>query len=337
MSRVFDALQEAARRRGANGGAVDAVWTEMGISSTELPKVESNGGAAGNGTATAIAPAGTAEDLEILPETLDREVTLASPTSPEGATAPDRALALDRASAPDRVSAPDGGSAPEKAAARIHLDKGARLIPHTTDRVVVERYRMLRTKILQERERKFFRSLVVTSASPQEGKTVTALNLALSFAALPSFKVLVIDGDMRKGTLGEWLGVDGDRPGLSNLLDGSATLEQVLLKSDELSMWVLPRGNARVWDLQPSQFEAHFRPVTEHFDLILVDTPPVNLVTDVQIMAASCDAVLLIARAFSTTNKSIEEATDKLQPFRIIGTVLNAGTPRSAHKYRGYY
>ena len=78
---------------------------------------------------------------------------------------------------------------------------------------MVERYRMLRTKILQEREKKFFRSLVVTSASPQEGKTVTVLNLALSFAALPSFRVLVIDGDMRKGSLGDWLGIDREQTG----------------------------------------------------------------------------------------------------------------------------
>jgi Mrp family chromosome partitioning ATPase len=63
----------------------------------------------------------------------------------------------------------------------------------------------------------------------------------------------------------------------------------------------------------------------------------VNLITDAQIIAASCDAILLIARAFSTSSKSLEEAVDKLQSFRLIGTVLNAGTPRSSHKYHGYY
>ena len=225
------------------------------------------------------------------------------------------------------------GGTPE----RIHLDKHARLIPHTTDRIVVERYRMLRTKILQEREKKFFRSLVVTSANPQEGKTVTVLNLALSFAALPSFKVLVVDGDMRKGTLGDWLGVDRDRPGLSNLIEGSARLDQVLLKSDELALHVMPRGNAHICDLQSSQFDSYFRQMVGEYDLVLVDTPPVNVITDVQIMAASCDAILLIARAFSTTTKSLEEAVEKLHTFRLIGTVLNGGTARRSRKYQGYY
>jgi capsular exopolysaccharide synthesis family protein len=178
---------------------------------------------------------------------------------------------------------------------------------------------------------------VVTSASPQEGKTVTVLNLALSFAALPSFRVLVIDGDMRKGSLGDWLGIDREQPGLSNLIEGSARLDQVLLKSEELSFHIIPRGNAQICDLQPAHFEEYFRQLSAQYDLVLVDTPPVNVITDVQIMAASCDAILLIARAFSTTSKSLEEAVDKLQSFRLIGTVLNAGTARKTRKYQGYY
>jgi capsular exopolysaccharide synthesis family protein len=306
MSRVFDALQESIRRRDPKDRAMDAVWSELDVAGP-ADKVE-NGASGGEGGIPEVVDAGAAkaEVLEISPENL--------------APRPDEAQpAIDAAST------------------QIRLDKRARLIPHTSDPVVVERYRMLRTKILQEREQRFFRSLVVTSASPQEGKTVTVLNLALAFAALPSFRVLVVDGDMRKGTLGDWLNVDPERPGLSNLLEGSATLNQVLLKSEDLSLCVLPRGNAQICDLHPGQFDACFRPLAEHFDLVLVDTPPVNLVTDVQIMAASCDAILLIAKAFSTTGRSLEEAAEKLQPFRMIGTVLNAGTPRSSRGYQGYY
>ncbi len=307
MSRVFDALQEAARLRAANGAPVEAVWKELGVSPPTAPEGEKD-----------------APVVADVPE---------SPATPEvgeiRAAAPDHNGAIHIAT-PAPLSL-DGTPA------RILLDKKARLIPHTADPVVVERYRMLRTKILQEREKKFFRSLVITSASPQEGKTVTVLNLALSFAALPSFKILVVDGDMRRGTLGNWLGIDSERPGLSNLIEGSAQLEQVLLKSDELSLHVIPRGNAVVSDLQPSHFSTYFRSLAEQFDLVLVDSPPVNLITDVQIMAASCDAVLLIARAFATTSKSLEEAVDKLQSFRIIGTVLNGGTPRRARGYHGYY
>ena len=94
------------------------------------------------------------------------------------------------------------------------IDPSAHLIPHAVNVVIAEHYRRLRTKILQQQAEKPFRSLVVTSASPQEGKTVTVLNLGLSFAMLPSCRVLVMDGDLRKGTLGHWLGVDDSHTGL---------------------------------------------------------------------------------------------------------------------------
>jgi len=220
---------------------------------------------------------------------------------------------------------------------KVALDKKARLIPHIVNPAVVERYRMLRTKIMQEREKLPCRSLVVTSASPQEGKTVTVLNLALSFSMLPSFKVLVVDGDMRRGTLGNWLGVDTNRPGLSNLIDGSSQLEDVVLTSEELPMSFVVRGNSQVPDLSSAHFTRHFRRMTEQFDLVLVDSPPANLVTDVQLLAANCDAVLLVARAFSTTRKAFEEAVHNLQPFRVIGTVLNGGTAKRSYRYNEYY
>ena len=309
MSRVFDALQEAARHRGPNGAPTEAVWTELGVN-------------------PAAAPVQKVQRVE-------KEITAIRPPESTATVATEEILEAVEVTPEMKVATPEHAS-PDQAA-KIILDKRARLIPHTTDQIVVERYRMLRTKILQERETKFFRSLVVTSASPQEGKTVTVLNLALSFAALPSFRVLVIDGDMRKGSLGDWLGIDREQPGLSNLIDGSARLDQVLLKSEELSFHIIPRGNAQICDLQPAHFEEYFRQLSAQYDLVLVDTPPVNVITDVQIMAASCDAILLIARAFSTTSKSLEEAVDKLQSFRLIGTVLNAGTARKTRKYQGYY
>jgi len=114
-------------------------------------------------------------------------------------------------------------------------------------------------------------------------------------------------------------------------------LEDVVLTSDELPMHFLVRGTSQVPDLTSSHFRDHFRRMTERFDLVLVDSPPANLVTDVQLLAANCDAVLLVARAFSTTRKAFEEAVHNLQPFRVIGTVLNAGSAQRSSKYHGYY
>jgi len=222
--------------------------------------------------------------------------------------------------------------------AEMILDQTARLLPHAVDAAVVEHYRKLRTKIMQQHASKPFRSLLVTSPNPGEGKSVTALNLGLSFAMLPNFRVVVVDGDLRKGSLGKWLGVE-DRPGLSNLIDGSAKLEDVVLKSDDSPMYFVVRGTSEVPPaelLNSPDLGGHLRRLGEHFDMILVDSPPVNLITDTQLLAAGCDAVLLVARAFSTTCKAFEKTVQDLAPFRVIGTILNGGI-KARRRYGGYY
>jgi capsular exopolysaccharide synthesis family protein len=305
MSRFYQVLKEASRdRQNTSGEAAEGDWGASGITDIELPVLNDIG------VSEAAAPAAVLADQ---PRAASPEEVLHS------------------------VIRPRNGSIGTQA--KVVLDQKARLIPHAVDPVVVEHYRTLRTKILQQQSQKTFRSLVVTSPSPQEGKTVTVLNLGFCFAMLPSFKILVVDGDLRRGSLGNWLGMD-NTAGLSNLIDGSAKLEDVVWKSDENSMNFILRGNSTVPPgelLQSSHLQGHLRRMTELFDLVLVDSPPVNLITDVQLLAANCDAVLLIARAFSTTRKAFEKAVQELLPFRVIGTVLNAGAAQANRKYRGYY
>jgi capsular exopolysaccharide synthesis family protein len=208
------------------------------------------------------------------------------------------------------------------------------------DQAIVEHYRRLRTKLIQQQSAKPFRSLMVTSASPQEGKTVTVLNLGLSCAMLPDFKVLVVDGDIRRGTLGKWLCADENR-GLSNLIDGSAGLNEVILKNDEIPVHFMARGNSPVSAaelLNSPHLKACIQKLSEYFSLVLIDSPPANVVTDAQLLANSCDAVLLVARAFVTTRKALERTVQDLQSFRVLGTVLNCGTRAlNDGRYRGYY
>jgi len=226
--------------------------------------------------------------------------------------------------------------APTECETFAKLDRRARLIPHSLDPTLVEHYRRLRTKIIQEREVQDFRSLVVTSALPQEGKSVTVMNLALSFSMLPDFRVLIVDGDMRRGTLGTWLGVENDLPGLSNLIDGSARVDDVIRHADNVPMHFVLSGNSQTADLHSAQLKTHFQEMTARYDLVLVDSPPVNLISDVQLIAGSCDAVLVVARAFTTTRPSLQKALQDLSPFRVLGTVLNAGEEGDS-KYYGYY
>ncbi len=232
--------------------------------------------------------------------------------------------------------------APKNGAVAVHasLDRKARLLPHVADTVVVEHYRRLRTKLLQERENKPFRVLMVGSPNPQEGKTVTAFNLALSFAMLPACKVLLVDGDLRKGSLGKWLTVTG-MPGLSDLIEGTSGMHDVILKSDELPIHFILRGNSKISApelLNSARLKECFHEMGQEYDIVIVDTPPVSLVTDAQLLASCCDAILLVGRAFSTTCKAIEKTVQDLQPFRILGTILNGGASvKRYRRYNGYY
>jgi capsular exopolysaccharide synthesis family protein len=301
MSRLYEALKGANRR----GNSQDRLWEALDLTGSEVPAVQSD-----VRKSTETPPLPLNAHVEELPS-----IDLAPALEVDE---PELAVELG-------TEAPAG------------LDRNARLLPHAVDPAVADHYRRLRTKILQQQKVKPFRSLVVTSASPQEGKTVTVMNLALSFSTLPSFKVIVIDGDLRRGTLGSWLGVSNEQPGLSNLFDGSARLEDVVLKSDQIPMHFMVRGKAHVSDLHPSHFAGHFQKLSELYDLVLIDSPPVNLLADVQLLAANSDAVLLVARAFATTRKSLERAAQELAPFRIIGAVLNAGVTQKSGRYYGYY
>jgi len=220
------------------------------------------------------------------------------------------------------------------------LDKKAPLIPNSVEPLVLEHYRLLRTKIMQQQAEKPFRSLLVTSADPKEGKTLTVLNLALTFSMLPSYKVLVVDGDIRRGNLSHWLGIS-DRPGLSDLLEGSAKLEEVVLKSAEIPFYFVGRGKSQLSPpelLHSTRWPNQIKKMSSHFDLVLVDSPPLNLVTDSQILASGCEAVLVVARAFVTSRKSLEKISQDFQQFRVIGTVLNGGAGVSNYRrYRSYY
>jgi capsular exopolysaccharide synthesis family protein len=224
--------------------------------------------------------------------------------------------------------------------AKVTLDRTARLIPNTLDPTVVEHYRRLRTKILQQQSTMPFRTVVVTSPNPQEGKSVTVMNLGLSLAMVPDYKVLIVDGDLRRGSLGRWLGVE-DQPGLSNLVDGSASIENTVFKCEDRPLHFILRGTSEVPPaelLQSPQLSSVFRRLADAFDLVLIDTPPVNLITDAQLLAGACDAVLLIARAYATNRKGFEKAVQELRPFRLIGTVLNGGSrAKSGSRYKGYY
>ena len=208
------------------------------------------------------------------------------------------------------------------------LNHTLRIIANSVRPVVLERYRRLRTKLIQEGVGSTIRSVMIASAGPEEGKTLTTINVALSFAMLSPLKVVVIDGDLRRGSIGQWLGVQSECPGIGNLLEGTARLDEVVKKSDQLPVHFIFAGNSAAAPgelLEPNQLRMCMRQLAQYFDLIIIDSPPVNLITDAQLLAQASDGIMLVTRAYSTKRSALEKAIHDLQGHRILGAILNAG------------
>ncbi len=326
MSRFYDALKEASRAAATAGSETEPPSTMSDLG--EVPE-----------------PAPFLE-LEPAPPENPAFIVETSDTGGDSPSAVAPAIKDPRLAVVSPHERNGGGIHSEPAVAvpqpALHLtfDQAAKVLPNAAKSVVVEQYRRLRTKVLQEQEMKPFRSLVITSAGPQEGKTVTALNLALSLAMLPNYKVLLVDGDLRRGALAHYLGV-ADCAGLSDVIAGTAKLEDIILKFDDIGVHFIVRGKSTLPAAEllcSEELARQLGKMTEAYDLVIVDTPPVTLVTDTQLIASKCDAVLVVARAFTTTRKALEKAMQELSALRVIGAILNSGTRAQVYRrYTGYY
>ncbi|MGA8940527.1 MAG: CpsD/CapB family tyrosine-protein kinase [Acidobacteriaceae bacterium] len=204
--------------------------------------------------------------------------------------------------------------------------------------VEVEQFRSLRSRVQEFRDLKKLKSILVSSGLPQEGKSFIAANLAINLARHKSSKVLLIDGDMRCSSLHHYLGCDF-HPGLPDYLLGKASLLEVMQypevspERDPMMSAVLSNiafisggdGGDMAADLSASKrFDELLTTVEPYFDWIVIDSPPVLLVSDAVNLARSCDAVLLVARSGVTTFPAAQRAQQELKAANVIGFVLNA-------------
>jgi capsular exopolysaccharide synthesis family protein len=207
----------------------------------------------------------------------------------------------------------------------------------------LEAYRTLRTNITFARpDGNTIRTLVFTSPTPGDGKTTTTANLA-STLAHQGLRVLLIDGDMRRGTLNQVFGVSRE-PGLSNLLVGAAPRSDCIRKiqvGEFGSLDLLPGGAPPP---NPSELIGSDRmtklldDLRSDYDSIIFDSPPLNLVTDAAVLATKADGVILVGRAGVTTKGGLTYAAELLRKVRAptVGFVLNDFLFRRDSRYSTY-
>jgi len=215
---------------------------------------------------------------------------------------------------------------------------------------MAESYRALRTSLLLSNIGAPPKIILITSALPQEGKTTTSINCAVVLAQ-KGVRVLLVDADLRRPSIHKTLGM-GPRSGLSNVLTGSTTLEQTIMRSPLLpNLFILPAGTpppnpAEL--LASSTMKGMLDQLCAEYDHIVLDTPPTLSVTDAVVLSPRADAVVLVIRSGQTTKQALRRARDVLAQVnaKVVGVLLNAVDLSSPDyyyyyeyqgKYGGYY
>ena len=210
-----------------------------------------------------------------------------------------------------------------------------------------EAYRQLRTNLSFARPGFPQQVIVLTSPTPGDGKSMTSTNLAATLAQ-QGRRCLLIDADMRRGALNDTFGVRRD-PGLSQVLAGQVGLREAVhtvqlpelnASFDFLTAGVQPPNPAEL--LGSSRFSDLIEGSRKTYDTVIIDAPPLNLVTDASVMAAAADGVLVVVRAGVTRGDALDFAMDQLESVRapLLGVVLNDVNPSSEGyygKYAAYY
>jgi len=202
---------------------------------------------------------------------------------------------------------------------------------------VVEQYRRLAAILNDLRGQRGVKTLMVSSAAPREGKTLTVTNLALTLSESYQQRVLLIDADLRKPSVHEVLGLP-NRTGLVDVVRNQSLALPTLDVTAHLSVLTAGRTEGALLAQLTSETlrDAVARASTD-FDWVLLDTPPVGLLPDAQLIARLCDAVIFVISAGIAPYEFVQRSIAALGPERIVGTVLNRSQPVQQQNDEYYY
>jgi capsular exopolysaccharide synthesis family protein len=201
---------------------------------------------------------------------------------------------------------------------------------------IAEQVRQLRNSIQALNPDGAPRTMVVTSSVAGEGKSVGTLNLALAFAELPRMRVLVLDADLHRPSIEEYLGLP-QRQGLTELLRGELALDQAVRQTSVANLCVM--GPGRLPE-KPSELLGSERLKTvlaqlrQRFDYVVIDTPPALAINDSAMLGALVDGIVLVVRLHATQRHLVEQAYNLLEIMggNVLGTMLTAaGEPDKAY------
>jgi receptor protein-tyrosine kinase len=188
-----------------------------------------------------------------------------------------------------------------------------------------ERYRILRTKILQHPMKP--QVLCVSSPTTGDGKSITAMNIAGVLGLKETTRVLLLDCDFRHPSVSSMIRLPAGSGGVAEVLTGQIAWRQAILRCRELpNFYIAPAGHARGNSAELLDSKAWRNGLTElraQFDYVVIDTPPIGLVADYDLIQASCDGMVVVARPNHTDRTSFNKAIQTIPAEKNLGVVIN--------------
>lgn len=203
----------------------------------------------------------------------------------------------------------------------------------------MEEFRSLRTRLNHMQTLQPIHSVVVTSASPAEGKSFAAMNLALSQAQLAANRVLIADFDFRRPIVHNLLGMDRS-PGITDFLLGKVPLEAAIKRIAGTNLYVLPAGEAVMNPLELlnlREVKLMLNELPAYFNWVVLDTPPLLFAADANLLSTMCHGTILVVRIGATTIDTITRAMQSLCENNVLGIVVNGARRGELYSKYTYY
>jgi receptor protein-tyrosine kinase len=228
------------------------------------------------------------------------------------------------------------------------LQNSGFLTPESERSLLAEEYRVIKRPIVraaidfQKVAGGRDNAVLVTSSRPEEGKTFTAINLAMSIAAEHDFHVLLIDGDMRRRGMSKAFGLS-ERTGLMDVLDGGAvSLPDAILRTNVPRLSILPAGRSAAAPteiLASEKMRNIVSDITHRYRdrFIIFDSPPVLAASEPGVLAGYVGQVIMVVRANETTKQAVAESLDLIESCSNVNFVLNSATSSARRDRFGYY
>jgi len=223
---------------------------------------------------------------------------------------------------------------------RVLVSPQSKLVCITEEEsLAAEKFRFLGVRLRHLQQKHPLKRVLVTSSMAEEGKSTIAANLSCALAKRQEQKTLLLEGDLRRPSLAQQLGL-GKISGLSELLQGEPAPAMNIYQLEGLGFWILPAGSPPRNPLelmQSGKLSLLMDQLAGWFDWIVIDSPPVLPLADTSVWMRLADAVLLATRPGKTAKRQLQRALEAVEQSKLLGALINGSTEATLGDYYHYY